>query len=248
MALTDPRQGWGEGGLQAGSTCSNPWARGWGEAQAWVLGWVCAAPILASVTRLLSWAQPSAPCLALIDLPVRGLVWPWHIFPLSLWASSPLPQSWKWLRALAPSLGFQILGLQDRKVSPWNEPHHPPPQHTVFHQWTGVWPCDREPLSLPLLPGRGDGVHRLPPPHPPKTRISWMWPGSGLSSGSLLPCRPRGGVSRRQAGLQVLGLGRGVLSSWCSKQGGGAPLPLPVQRRSLLPVIPVSTLGGGRDR
>lgn len=91
MALTDPRQGWGEGGLQAGSTCSNPWARGWGEAHAWVLGWVCAAPILASLTRLLSWAQPSAPCLALIDLPVRGLVWPWHIFPVFVGILSPPP-------------------------------------------------------------------------------------------------------------------------------------------------------------
>lgn len=100
-----------------------------------------------------------------------------------------------------------------------------PPQLTVFHQWTGVCPCDREPLSLPLLPGRGDGARRLPPPYPSKTRISWMWPGSGLSSRSLLPCRPRGGVSRRQAGLQVLGLGRGVLSSWCSKQGGAPPPP-----------------------
>ena len=27
-----------------------------------------------------------------------------------------------------------------------------------------------------------------------------------------------------------------------------APLPLPAQSRSLLPVIPVSTLGGGGDR
>lgn len=125
-------------------------------------------------------AQHSAPCLALIDLPVRGLVWHWHIFPLSLWASSPLLQSWKWLRALPPSLGFQALGLHDRKVSPWNEPR-PRSQHTVFHQWTGVCPCDRESLTLPLLPGRGDGVRRPPPPHPPKTRISWMWLGSGLS-------------------------------------------------------------------
>lgn len=116
-------------------------------------------------------------------------------------------------------------GTTKASVGVWKTERSPlgvnpaPPQHTVFHQWTGVCPCDREPLTLPLLPGRGDGVRRPPPPHPPKTRISWMWPGSGLSSRSLLPCRPRGGVSRRQADLQVLGLGRGVLSSWCSKQG-----------------------------
>lgn len=36
---------------------------------------VCAAPILASLTRLLSGTQPSASCLAPNDVPVWGLDW-----------------------------------------------------------------------------------------------------------------------------------------------------------------------------
>ena len=218
MALTDPRQGWGEGGLQSGSTCSNPWARGWGEAQAWVLGWVCAAPILASLTRLLSWAQPSAPCLALIDLPVRGLVWPWHIFPLSLWASSPLPQSWKWLRALPPSLGFQILGLQDRKVSPWNEPH--PPNIQCFTSGLGPGPVTESHCLFPCFQGGGTVSTDFHLPIPPRP----AFPGCGRDLAS-----PPGPSSPADPGVESPGArqacrcwawGGGCLAAGVRSRGG----------------------------
>lgn len=69
MALTDPRQIWGEG--TAGGIFRQQPQEG-GEMHGSQAG-VCAAPILASLTRLLSWAQPSAPCLALNNVPLKGL-------------------------------------------------------------------------------------------------------------------------------------------------------------------------------
>lgn len=69
MALTYPRQIWGEG--TAGGIFRQQPQEG-GEMRGSQAG-VCAAPILASLIRLLSWAQPSTPCLALNNVPVKGL-------------------------------------------------------------------------------------------------------------------------------------------------------------------------------
>lgn len=74
MALTDPRQVWGEGGRQAGSTCNSLGAGGWwvrGEPVGPRLG-VC-SPHPGLPGQACGFGRPSAPCLALIHLPVRGL-------------------------------------------------------------------------------------------------------------------------------------------------------------------------------
>lgn len=81
MALTDSRQFW------EWVDCCSPRE---GVSRGSMLGCV-QPPILASLTRLLAWAQPSAPCLALNDLPGGGLTWDWHIFPGTLRASSSPP-------------------------------------------------------------------------------------------------------------------------------------------------------------
>lgn len=190
-------------------------------------------------------AQPCPPCLALNDLPVRGLAWRWPVSPVSLRASSPF-------RRQGRGLGLPLSGWDSRswgctrKMPPWKDPSqaHAPSspcwgEGERNEAIAGLGSAPRTESHCPFPPG--PKFPRPPHPHPQGPTFPDCGQGLGLSSGSLLPCPARGGVSRRQAGLQVWGL-----------EGGGAQqlvfevapssLPFPL---SLLPVIPVSTRGGG---
>lgn len=121
MALTYSRQFW------EGADCSSPGEGGIYGSSAWG---VCSP--LPSLARLLSWAQPSAPYLALNDLPVRGQAWPQHIFPVSVRASSSLPNRGRGLELPTSGLDFTSWGCTMKRS---------PPEMTSFHtlSFGGLW-------------------------------------------------------------------------------------------------------------
>lgn len=125
MAMTDPRQFWRPGRLQMGFRCSSPVEVGEIHESP---GCVGAAPVLASLTRLLSCTQLSAPCLALNDFRVMALAWHWPTFSMFSRATFPHSQSRRWGAKASLWLGFHISGPYNKEISPWND--HPLHTHS----------------------------------------------------------------------------------------------------------------------
>lgn len=204
--------------------------------------WLPARP---SLTRLQSW--PSTLLLAryLIDSACQAWSGNWYIFPLSLWGiPSPSLRGRGSGSEHRPTPGIPGPRLHDRKVSLEMNPA-PAPNIQCFTSGLVSAPRDRESLHSFLLPGGGTVSADLHLPIPPRPAL----PGCGWDLASSPPCPS----SSASPGVESPGA-RQACRCWAWEGGcfqaagvcakGGNP-SLPAQSRSLLPVIPVSTLAGG---